>query len=79
MSTHIIQPSSNAVLLEVREDLTKLKSTVGYQQRIHEYQQRDSRKLNLIISRVKELENKNTIGVAKKDKLPLMKMFILVQ
>ena len=47
MSTHITQPSSNAVPLEVEEDLAILKSTVWYQQRILEYQQRDSRKLNL--------------------------------
>ena len=49
MSTHITQPSSNAVPLEVEEDLAMLKSTVlvWYQQQILEYQRRDSRKLNL--------------------------------
>ena len=56
----------SAVLLEVGEDLAMLKRTVGYQQWILEYQQRDSRKLNLIISGVKELENENTMGVVKK-------------
>ena len=50
MSTHTTHPSSNDVPLEVEENLAVLKSTVGHQQRILEYQQRDARKLNLIIS-----------------------------
>ena len=65
MSTHTTHPSSNDVPPEVEEDLAVLKSTVGHQQRILEYQQRDARKLNLIISGVKETENEDTTSVIK--------------
>ena len=65
MSTHTTHPSSNDVPPEVEEDLVVLKSTVGHQQRILEYQQRDARKLNLIISGVKETENEDTTSVIK--------------